>query len=773
MADRGDHDELLDALMAIPPGSLDYENWLKVSAGAKDGGVSRDEWDGWNRLDPEHYDERGNQKHWESLEPGKPGGATRATVFAYARQHGWSGCKRPGAAKVTTPRPRPTAKGNTRPWTLDLAGEKPMEFHPIIYASPAEQVRSLVLALFRFDYCTGKGDRVNIVFEHFLPDPAKGGKCAPRGAGIAYYASQFQEDNHGFTEKVIGAADATAGAWFRPNPVNPEAYERDHATVGKNGKPLANGYGDAHLTRFEYAVAECDEGTKDAQLAAITRLRLPWVAIIDSGNRSIHAIVKVGAGSLDEFHERFGVLRAICADNGLEIDGACRNPSRLSRLPGVTREGGGMQTLLATNEHPQEWATWLAWVEAHRSNGDENAIPSTLTVQNIYDFTGEGTPEEPPELIGGLMYTGGKALITGPPKAHKSMEAIHLALALATGGEWWGHKCRRSKVLYVNTELRGAEFYRRVEATRKNLGIGREEYRDTLMATCTIGQTVSGEAVDYGNICDWLESRLAPGAYDVLVIDPIYKLEVADEDHVGVNELLNRLDRHRFKMGCSIIYCHHTAKGGSAGKTVFEQGRGSGDWGGDADLMVAITELGPLREGTPAWEKAAALGIRNPANAAYQIDFGTRSFNDPPHLRCFKAWPLFAPDKDGDLENLRQRGDPSAKGGASTSDKKRDERGRINAGIRRAVEACVCKGAKPTRAAVYDLLGIEGKDRPSMETFKGWTSRQDGRSCFRTRRDGDGEDVLTECHQAPDGRAAYKDGRPLFLPDEDQPGHDD
>ena len=760
MAERNEHDELLDALNAIDPARLGSDEWTSVFFGAHDG-LTEDEIDEWNRRDPARYDERKNRMRGPTIDPGKPGGKTRATVFYYAKRFGWTGCRKPGTtdtARAATPTQKPR-----RPWALDLTGEEPAGFRPTDYEDGAAEVSALMRALFR------EGDTVNVYVgpeTHYPPKPGKGGKCDPKGQGYPFEATNLMKPN--YCGQVVAHNDPKAGAWFRPNPVDWDAYERDHNTIGEDGKPLANAPRDTHVTRFTHAVVEADEGAKEGQLAAIMRLHLPWAAIIDSGNKSIHAIVRVGAGSLDEFHERFDVLRAVCADNGLNIDKSCRNPSRLSRLPGVERENGGRQTLLATNERPQEWADWLAWVEAHRKD-EPAAIASTLRVQNVYDFTGEGTPEEPPQLIAGLMYVGGKAIVTGPPKSHKSMTAIHLALELATGGEWWGHRCRRSKVLYLNTELAPTEFYRRVEVTRTNLGIDCKSYRDTLMAACTIGQTVDGSPVNYGNVCDWLEAAYAPGAYEVLVIDPIYKLETADEDHVSVNELLNRLDHHRFKMNCSIVYVHHTAKGGAAGKSVYEQGRGSGDWGGDADLMVAITELGQLRDGTPAWERALALGIGNPANSAYQIEFGTRSFNDPPHVRCFKAWPLFVPDEGGELADLRQRGDPSAKGGEATGGKARDERDRINAGIRQAIETCKGMGEKPTREKVYEALSIEGKDRPELKTLRDWTNKQDGRSCFRARQDEDGEWVLAECRQARDGRAAYIDGRPDFLSDEEQP----
>lgn len=399
-----------------------------------------------------------------------------------------------------------------------------------------------------------------------------------------------------------------------------------------------------------------------------------------------------------------------------------------------------------------------------------------LNIHRAYDYTGERTPPPPPMLIEGLMYAGRKALITGPPKSHKSMEAIHLALALATGGEWWGHRCKRSKALYVNVEIESSEFENRVEAVRESMGIMPEDYLDTLEFSHIRGKNPpdESEAFVVDSLCSTLEDAYRPGDYDTLIIDPIYKVNPGEEDHANVAALLGRLDRHGVIMNCSIVYVHHTAKGGGAGKSIYEQGRGSGDWGGDADLMVGITELGQLREGTPGWERAQALGIADPTDCSYQIQFGTRSFRDPPRVRAFKTWPLFTPDETGALGGLLQRGDPRAKGGEVTGAKAQDRRRRRDEAVTAAVKMCGVDGVKPTRQNVYERLSIDGEGRPTFDSFKRWTNGADGLTHWRNREDEDGEWVLSECYRASDGRALYKDSKPQFLPDEtgDQRGSD-
>lgn len=420
---------------------------------------------------------------------------------------------------------------------------------------------------------------------------------------------------------------------------------------------------------------------------------------------------------------------------------------------------------------------WERFVDGHAAKPEGVAtgeIPSTLKVFRFYDHTGERTPPLRPALIDGLMRVGGKALITGPAKSHKSMEAIHLALALATGGEWWDHRCRSSRVLFVNNELDESELQNRVESVRREMAVDCESYEETFEGVTTLDGNVRGEPIDYNSLCDWLESKYRSGEFDVVVIDPIYKVETEAEDHEGVNRLLRRLDRLRSRLGCSIVYTHHTAKGGGAGKSIYEQGRGSGDWGGDADLMVGITELGQLREGTPGWERAQALGIEDPTDCAYQIQFGTRSFRDPPRVRAFKTWPLFTRDETGTLGGLLQRGDPRAKGGEVTGAKAQDKRRRRDEAVTTAVKMCGVDGVKPTKQNVYERLSIDGEGRPSLDSFKRWTSGADGLTHWRNRQDEYGEWVLSECYRASDGRALYKDSKPQFLPDEtkDQRGSD-
>ena len=95
----------------------------------------------------------------------------------------------------------------------------------------------------------------------------------------------------------------------------------------------------------------------EKQNAIYKELELPIVALVYSGNKSLHAIVKVDAGNYDEYRKRVDYLYKICQKNGISVDTQNRNPSRLSRMPGFERNGH-KQFLVDTNIGKRNWEEW-------------------------------------------------------------------------------------------------------------------------------------------------------------------------------------------------------------------------------------------------------------------------------------------------------------------------------------------------------------------------------------------------------------------------------
>jgi hypothetical protein len=116
---------------------------------------------------------------------------------------------------------------------------------------------------------------------------------------------------------------------------------------------------DAEVTSFRYALAEfdCDENDriipKEIQYSLLLRSYLPIAALIDSGGKSLHAIVKVDAPDRKEYDRRVATVLSRVPG----VDTQNKNPSRYSRLPGVSREEG-LQQLLAVNIGALDWQSF-------------------------------------------------------------------------------------------------------------------------------------------------------------------------------------------------------------------------------------------------------------------------------------------------------------------------------------------------------------------------------------------------------------------------------
>jgi hypothetical protein len=126
------------------------------------------------------------------------------------------------------------------------------------------------------------------------------------------------------------------GVWFMINPVRPDATS--HATES--------------VSDFRYSLVELEipkplrermsAGDTASEMkrfyAAMRESHLPIAATYTSGGPSLHALVKIGAATLEEYKQRVKVLYDYCA----EIPGFDKqnsNASRLSRLPGAYRNG--------------------------------------------------------------------------------------------------------------------------------------------------------------------------------------------------------------------------------------------------------------------------------------------------------------------------------------------------------------------------------------------------------------------------------------------------
>jgi hypothetical protein len=117
----------------------------------------------------------------------------------------------------------------------------------------------------------------------------------------------------------------------------------------KNGDKVSL-RGDGNVKTFRYCLAEFDILTREDQIRFWSAVKLPVVALIDSGGKSIHGWIDVQklaqVTTLAEWETSIKgeLYDAVLTPYG--VDSQCSNPARLSRLPGHCRETGKYQRLL-------------------------------------------------------------------------------------------------------------------------------------------------------------------------------------------------------------------------------------------------------------------------------------------------------------------------------------------------------------------------------------------------------------------------------------------
>lgn len=137
----------------------------------------------------------------------------------------------------------------------------------------------------------------------------------------------------------LASYDRPLGPFIIPNPV-----------TGRPGPTKSGGQSfrsDSNVGAFRFAVVEFDNLSREDQLAFWSTVNLPVAALVDTGGKSIHGWVRVDCADRQDWE--LLVERGLFGERlvPLGVDAACRNESRLSRMPGYPRaETGRMQRLL-------------------------------------------------------------------------------------------------------------------------------------------------------------------------------------------------------------------------------------------------------------------------------------------------------------------------------------------------------------------------------------------------------------------------------------------
>ena len=539
---------ILEVLEHIDPSLLDYQDWINVGMALKEEGCMVSDWDAWSRRDAARYHAGECYRKWGGFH-GSPSPVTGGTIVQLAKEQGWE--PEPGGRELDWDDTISDERGIVvdQNWIEGQEIWEPEEW------DPAAQLIKYLETLFE------AGENVGYVTASWEKTDEKGTRWLPQKGSWDRTAGQLIEQlNHcgGDIGAVLGDYNPAAGAWIRFNPLD------------------GNGCKNENVTEYRYALVESDSTDLEKQNAIIREMELPVACLVFSGKKSLHAIVRVDAGSYEEYRKRVNYLYEICKKNGLEIDQQNRNPSRLSRMPGVMRNGH-KQFLMDTNIGKASWEEWQEWIES--VNDD---LPDPESLDSVWNHM----PELSPCLIDGVLRQGHKMLIAGPSKAGKSFLQIEMCIAIAEGRSWLGWGCTKGRVMYVNLELDAASCLHRFRDVYDALGWEPRNLRNIDI------WNLRGKSVPMDKLAPKLIRRAAKKEYIAIVIDPIYKVITGDENSADqMANFCNQFDKVCTELGCAVIYCHHHSKGAQGGKRSMDRASGSGVFARDPDALLDLIEL--------------------------------------------------------------------------------------------------------------------------------------------------------------------------------------
>lgn len=536
---------LTEILEYIDPSTCSYQEWINVGMALKHEGYTVSDWDMWSMKDVNRYHSGECAKKWTTFQ-GSSAPVTAGTIIQMAKENGYH------YENVSAELDWDSEIGFKDELVIvDKNWIERSEIHIPEKWNPTEQIITYLETLFEPDENVGY---VTESWEHdgkFLP--SKG--CYDRTAGQLIKELYQCKGDIG---SVLGDYNSEVGAWIRFNPLDGMGVKNEN------------------VTEFRYALVESDTMDISAQKAIITELELPVAALVHSGKKSLHAIVKIDASTYEEYKKRVDYLYNVCNKNGLKLDIQNRNPSRLSRMPGIMRNGK-KQYLLDTNIGKENWNEWREWIES--VNDD---LPDPESMADVWD----NLPSLAPPLIDGVLRQGHKMLIAGPSKAGKSYALIELCCAIAEGKKWLEWNCTQGRVMYVNLELDRASCLHRFKDVYTALGITPNNLSNIDI------WNLRGRSVPMDKLAPKLIRRASKKNYIAIIIDPIYKVITGDENSADqMAHFCNQFDKVCTELGCAVIYCHHHSKGAQGGKRSMDRASGSGVFARDPDALIDLVEL--------------------------------------------------------------------------------------------------------------------------------------------------------------------------------------
>lgn len=479
----------------------DYDTWLKVGMALHDNGQSCAVWDEWSRRSPK-YKSGSCESHWRTF--GKYSGTPvgLGSIMKMAMDNGYKPIGQSfGFDDIV---------GNEKRF---VRREK----------TPNEELKEYLTALFH------NGDTVNYVVETFERD----GKWLPIGKGIN---SPFEEliagcDKFSDLGAVLGDWKKEGGAFIRINPMSGEGCKN------------------SDVVEYRHCLIESDSLPKEEQLRKIREFNLPCAAVVDSGGKSIHAVVKIDAGKDEKlYRERVDKLHSFLEKHSFPVDKACRNAARLSRLAGATRNGK-RQALIGVNVGAKSFSDWDSRKEITEinSHGYDDMLRANASDMSDCVLGNRHLCKQCPWLIVAASGVG------------KSVLAMQMAILFGCGRDLWGlspHKPR--SVVLIQAENNFLDLVEPAQSISRILQLTEDE-KALLRKNFHVvtDDTHSGES--FVNAVDVICEIYQP---EIVIIDPLMAYIGGDisKSEVCAKFFRNELNPVVHKHDVALIVLHHTGK---------------------------------------------------------------------------------------------------------------------------------------------------------------------------------------------------------------------
>ena len=304
--------EIKDISQYIDPKDFQEQNeWLNIAHLFKAAGLDESDFDEWCQQDPEKYDTDVIDRY-RSLSPSEDAEHATNILLMFARENGYT--YQGKFEHLPSMALRPCFRIVNKPHD-----EQMPDFIE-------QDARTDALKILQQLTCK------SVIVADYIKEEAKDWSYKFRPEQEASYELPLSSLDIKAGGKFLELEKLQYGCVFLLNQIDEGQLQQDREAE------ITKGVREKHFISYNWCLIESDEGTIEEQWNKILSLDLPLLAVVHSGNKSLHCFCHVGAKSLEEYKQRTDMLIRYCLMNGFKVDTATRNINRWVRFPYAKRE---------------------------------------------------------------------------------------------------------------------------------------------------------------------------------------------------------------------------------------------------------------------------------------------------------------------------------------------------------------------------------------------------------------------------------------------------